>query len=523
MHHVLLAHGLSMRALRDAGVTGDRGIILSLSGVRAATDHPDDQAAADRAALFAEKIFLDPLLGRGHIEPVAKLLSTQGVLLEGDEEIIGTPAELIGLNWYSTFGAAAPSRATPMLEDAPRQWAMFAKLAESTEPLGFAIVPIPGAGWMHAHRQLTPGGMRAMLDWVHTEYPELPPIVVTENGIGLRDPIEPDGTIPDTQRIDYMSRALSEIASAIDAGIDVRGYYAWSFIDNLQWNAGFTHRFGLIHVDPVTLVRTPKQSFAWFARVIESNVLEPLLEPVDVAKAVSLGAVENARGLEGLRTVTGRAVRPGLFVRSGALHRLDARSNYELEQLNVTTVIDLRTDAERTGHPSMLSESTRVVHIPLLSDLNAHVESGAMDLASVYEGMIEHRGDALVAVLQEVIGARDAVLVHCTAGKDRTGVVVALLLALLGVGDEAIIANYAESESRLSERFRRDVEALMQQLGGSDALRTTALESPPVLLESLFARIRSQHGSITAYLRAHGLTDEHIARARDKFLEPVAA
>jgi beta-glucosidase len=103
------------------------------------------------------------------------------------------------------------------------------------------------------------------LGWLRTTYPDLPPLYITENGLPAPDEAD------DPQRIDYLRRCLRQVRGAIDAGMDIRGYYAWSLLDNLEWNHGYEPRFGLVHVDFDTLTRTPKASYHWYRKLIEAQ------------------------------------------------------------------------------------------------------------------------------------------------------------------------------------------------------------------------------------------------------------
>ena len=120
-------------------------------------------------------------------------------------------------------------------------------------------------------RQQLPEGMREVIGQLVERYPDIPPIYITENGCAY--PMGPDenGVVDDQPRIDYLDSHLRAIADAIADGADVRGYYSWSLMDNFEWAEGYTQRFGLVHIDYDTLVRTPKRSFDWYSEVIAAN------------------------------------------------------------------------------------------------------------------------------------------------------------------------------------------------------------------------------------------------------------
>lgn len=268
VHHLLLAHGLALQALRVSS-SAPVGIIMSLAGVRPVSSHPADLAAAEAAGAVIDPLFCEPLLRGRHIDPLADLLGD--AVRDGDSQIISAPLDLFGVNWYSTYSVAAPGRVGEFLSTAPAQWSILATLAKQTPPLGFVIVPQPGLRWTQSHRQITPGGLSEVLRWLDRVYPEHPPIIVTENGIGLKDIPESDGTIADEARIAYLADNITDLYGVMVDGVDVRGFWVWSAWDNLQWHLGFTQRFGLVHVDPVSQRRTPKRSFEWFRQVVASN------------------------------------------------------------------------------------------------------------------------------------------------------------------------------------------------------------------------------------------------------------
>lgn len=534
VHYLLLAHGLSILALRAAGVTGEIGTILSMNGVAPVTTHPDDVAAAERAEYFDGRLFLDPMLGRGHIPELEAVLGD--TIRDGDLATIAQPMDVLGVNWYSRYSIASADRAAPHLADLPERAAMFTGFAPVTAPLGFAIVPAPGLPWGGAHRQLTPGGFRDALGWVAATYPDHPDIVITENGVGYPDEPDETGAIHDDGRIDYLSWAIPEVAEAIADGVRVRGYHAWSSHDNLQYMAGFTQRFGLIHVDPDTLVRTPKASFDWYREVVRTGAVPARIRRPLAGDhtGIDVPGVRNARGIGGLETIDGRRVRDGLVFRSAGLHDITDEGRSALRVLRVGTVLDLRGESEARRHPDDVP-GARIVSLPLHDphDTEAGIAIGAaadtvgaLSLGDVYEEIVHLRGREIVDGLRAVVSTGDALLVHCTAGKDRTGIFIAVLLAALGVRDDLIVATYAESAERLGEGFRAEVSALVDaRLVDGPALPDEVLDdllaSPAALIEQVLRTIRHEHGTIVAYLTAHGLAAGDLAALRDKLLEPA--
>ncbi len=243
-HHLLLGHGYAAAALYAGGVVGKVGIAVNLSGVEPAS--PRDAGAAGLAEAYEDRLFLDPLLAGGYPRVAGRPVVDATA---EDLAAIAAPLDFLGVNWY------APARlvADP---SAPFGYTRHVAAATPTNMLGWPVVP-------EAFGQL--------LSWLRTSYPNLPPVYVTENGQPAPDEVDAAGTIADAPRIDYLNRCLGQVRSAIEAGMDLRGYYVWSLMDNLEWDHGYAPRFGLVHVDFTTLARTPKQSFHWYRDLIAAQ------------------------------------------------------------------------------------------------------------------------------------------------------------------------------------------------------------------------------------------------------------
>ncbi|MFM9134040.1 MAG: GH1 family beta-glucosidase [bacterium] len=256
VHHLLLAHGLGVRALRAAGVTGDVGITQNLSPVWPLTDSPGDVAAAAKLDALYNRQWLDPiLLGTQPVDPEATYPGSDfSVVRPGDAAIIATPIDFLGVNFYN-----------------PQQ----VKEAAADNPMGFELVPIEGVPRTGFDWPVVPGALTELLVGLRERYGDaLPPMFITENGTSIPDAIGADGRVRDSFRIAYLDRHLRAIADAMAAGVDMRGYFCWTFTDNFEWAEGFDQRFGLVYVDPGTQVRTPKDSFAWYRQVITGNAPE---------------------------------------------------------------------------------------------------------------------------------------------------------------------------------------------------------------------------------------------------------
>jgi beta-glucosidase len=258
-HHLLMAHGEAVRALRAAGAA-QLGLTVNPAAVRPADpDNPADVAATRLADGLQTRIFLDPVFGHGYPADVLAVIDRNGGsgwLREGDEERIAAPIDLLGINYYSPHVVAAR----------PGQPAQ-AGIA-GTE--GVAFLPPPGPvtamGW-----QIEPAGLTELLVRLGTDYPGVG-LWITENGAAFDDRAD-DGRVADPHRIGYLDGHLRAVHAAISRGVDVRGYLVWSLLDNFEWAEGYRKRFGIIYVDYPTQTRVLKDSAWWYRGVITRNGL----------------------------------------------------------------------------------------------------------------------------------------------------------------------------------------------------------------------------------------------------------
>ena len=258
-HHQLLAHGLAVGALRAAGATNIGIANHHLPVWPTSQDEADVVAAAGYDALV-NGLFADPvLLGRYPNDELAAAMP--GPVAE-DLKIISSPLDWYGVNYYQPSLVGAPSAAPPPSVDG-------IELPQGL-PFDFKLIegyPLTGFGW-----PVVPDGLRQILTTMRDRYGEaLPPLYVTENGCAYDDGPDDDGRIADDRRIAYLDGHLTAVRAAIDDGVDVRGYFVWSLMDNFEWSVGFSQRFGLVHVDFATLARTPKQSYFWYRDLIRAN------------------------------------------------------------------------------------------------------------------------------------------------------------------------------------------------------------------------------------------------------------
>jgi beta-galactosidase len=245
-HHQLLAHGLAVSALRGQGA---EKIAISNHYIPAwpATDSPEDLLAAGAFDTLINRLFTEPIL-LGRYPDLSALGSPDlSYVQDGDLEIVSAPIDALGVNYY--------------------QPNVLAHISDS--PLPFDIRPVEGHPTTGMGWPIVPDGLRSLLVTLRDSYGSaLPPIYITENGCSFDDAPGPDGTVDDQQRIAFLGSHLSAVAAAMADGVDVRGYFVWSLLDNFEWSEGYHPRFGLVHVDYETQKRTPKASYAWYRDLI---------------------------------------------------------------------------------------------------------------------------------------------------------------------------------------------------------------------------------------------------------------
>ncbi|MFG1919949.1 GH1 family beta-glucosidase [Micromonospora sp. NPDC048898] len=246
-HHQLLGHGLAVAALRSH-TTSPVAIANNYSPVRVLGDRDADRAAGAAYEVLHNRLFTDPLLGRGYPELPG---FDPGVVRPGDLDTIAAPIDVLGVNYYNPTGVRA---------------------AEEGSPLPFDLVPLDGYPRTAFDWPVAPDGLHELLGWLRDTYGDaLPPIEITEGGCAYDDAPDAHGQVADPERIAYLDGHLRAVRAAIDDGVDVRGYFVWSLLDNWEWAEGFTKRFGLVHVDYATQTRTPKSSYTWLRDVIAAS------------------------------------------------------------------------------------------------------------------------------------------------------------------------------------------------------------------------------------------------------------
>ena len=250
MHNLLLAHGQAVERFRRLGLKGTEiGITNILTDVRPASDSDADRTAAERMDALMNRWTMEPLF-HGRYPDEIRALGIDHVVRDGDLALIAQPLDFLGVNYYQpTVVAANPD--DPLL--------------------GVRILPVEGdctaMGWA-----IAPDGLERILQRIPKAYTAIP-IYITESGAAFTDVPDSTGQVHDVARIDYLHRHLAAAINARLAGVDVRGYYVWSLLDNFEWQQGYSCRFGLIYVDYATQARTLKDSAKWYRDVIRNRTL----------------------------------------------------------------------------------------------------------------------------------------------------------------------------------------------------------------------------------------------------------
>lgn len=266
-HTVNLAQGAGFRALKAARPSARVGTAFSMSACEPATNSEEDRLAAERAHAITNLWFLEPALRGRYPEAFTFLPETAIGIKSSDLEKMRAPLDFIGINLYYRTIASAPGALDRLTH--PQEWLFPAKMAGGQQG------PKTDMGW-----EVWPQALYDMVMRVTREYGR-PEIQITESGCAYDDAPDANGVINDTRRIVYHREYLAALARAIADGADVRGYQAWTLMDNFEWAEGFSQRFGLAYVDFKTQKRTIKESGRWYAKVASESVVHagPRSEP----------------------------------------------------------------------------------------------------------------------------------------------------------------------------------------------------------------------------------------------------
>ena len=248
-HRLLRAHGAAVQAYRSEG-KHQIGLVVNIEPKHPASGRPEDVAATERANAYMNRQYLDPVFHGRYPPELAEMFGTAWPEWpEADYKLISQPIDFLGVNYYTRsvtrFDAAAP-------------------------PARAAGVRQPGAVYTEMDWEVYPRGLTDTLRWVKDRYGDLP-LYVTENGAAFDDPPLGAGRLEDAPRVEYLRAHLRALRAALEAGVDVRGYFVWSLLDNFEWVLGYAKRFGIVHVDFQSQRRTLKASADYYSRVIASN------------------------------------------------------------------------------------------------------------------------------------------------------------------------------------------------------------------------------------------------------------
>jgi beta-glucosidase len=249
-HNLLRAHGAAVQAYRAEG-RHRIGLVVNLEPKYPASGTADDRAAAARADAYMNRQFLDPLFLKRYPAEMVEIFGEAWPDWPAEDFLlIAQPIDFLGVNYYTRSVTRYDSNSWPLQAQSVRQ-----PRATYTE-----------TGW-----EVYAQGLTDTLVMVKERYGNLP-LYVTENGAAFFDPPTAEGDrVRDPLRVDYLRKHLLAVHAALRRGVDVRGYFAWSLLDNLEWSLGYSKRFGIVHVDFATQKRTPKDSAGFYSRVIATN------------------------------------------------------------------------------------------------------------------------------------------------------------------------------------------------------------------------------------------------------------
>lgn len=266
-HHLLLGHGLAVRAMREAKPEGRYGISLNIYPVDPASDSAADTDAARQVDGVSNRLFTDPILGGG--EYPADVIADLGhewpsdVIEDGDAAILATPIDMLGVNYYTrqVVRGGADAGNTDAFDAG---WVGCAGIGGHRRGL-----PVTAMNW-----EIDPPGLYDVLTRLREAYPTLPDVYVTENGAAFDDVVDNSGSVQDAARVEYLREHFTQARRSIDAGVPLRGYFVWSLLDNFEWSFGTSKRFGVVRVDFTSQRRTVKASGHFVAAVAARNGFE---------------------------------------------------------------------------------------------------------------------------------------------------------------------------------------------------------------------------------------------------------
>ncbi len=252
-HNLLRGHALAVQAFRAEGSAGEIGLVVNLEPKYPASEREDDLRATARMEAWMNRQYLDPVFLGRYPEELEEIHGSGLPEFPADDyRLLREPFDFLGINYYSRSVVRQASGLWPFNSDRVHQ----------------AASPHTAMGW-----EIYPDGLKDCLGWVKQRYGDIP-LYITENGAACNDAPPVQGRVSDPDRIAYYRRHLQAVHAAIAEGVNLKGYYAWSLLDNFEWAFGYAKRFGLIYVDYATQARTLKDSALFYRRVIDSHGAE---------------------------------------------------------------------------------------------------------------------------------------------------------------------------------------------------------------------------------------------------------
>ncbi|NIM94795.1 MAG: beta-glucosidase [Anaerolineales bacterium] len=250
-HHLLLSHGKAVKNLRAMGDDRNKiGIFLNLTPIQSVSDDAEDYETAKRVDGHMNRWFLDPIFMGTYPNDMLNWFGDYVPMIEsGDMDIISTGIDYLGVNYYTRLVVEA--------------------FPEDTF-LGARPIPVDGSETTESNWEVYPQGLYELLKRLEDEY-HPPAIFITENGANYQDVVDEKGQINDQKRIEFLNDHFLQAYQAIKDGVSLQGYFVWSLMDVFEWDYGYSHHYGLIHVDRETLTRTVKRSGLWYRQFIQQQ------------------------------------------------------------------------------------------------------------------------------------------------------------------------------------------------------------------------------------------------------------
>ncbi len=242
-HHLLVAHGMAVQAIRASAPGVNAGIVLDFAPPEPANDTDANRKKVEEMWQQGGALFIDPLLRAHHSTAVQPALEEAGVVVQpGDMALIAQHLDFMGINFYRRM--------------------MFDEQGQPTR--------VEGAEYTEMDWEVHAPAFTRLLLRLHRDY-RLPPLYITENGAAFVDEVGSDGKVHDPRRVNYLQEHLGAVREAMQEGVDIRGYFVWSLLDNFEWAEGYAKRFGVVYIDYPTQRRIVKDSGEWYSQAIAHN------------------------------------------------------------------------------------------------------------------------------------------------------------------------------------------------------------------------------------------------------------